>query len=85
MAGVTREIAISARALTLAARPYTVSTAYDAEDGYYVARAEEWPYLAGAEDTPDAAEATLREAIAIAIEGKLQRGLPIPEPLHTTV
>lgn len=80
MAGVTREIEVSEQARALASRPYTIRTAYDAEDGCYVARAEEWPYLAGAEDTRDAAEATLREAIAIAIEGKLRRGQPIPRP-----
>ncbi len=80
MSGVTRAIEVSERARTLASRPYAIRTAYDTEDGCYVARAEEWPYLAGAEDTQDAAEATLREAIALAIEGKLRRGYHIPEP-----
>lgn len=84
MTGAIREIEISEQARALACRPYAIHTAYDAEDGYYVARAEEWPYLAGAEDTPDDAEATLREAIAIAIEGRLRRNLPIPEPQRAT-
>ncbi len=84
MAGVTREIEVSGRARDLAARSYTIRTIFDAEDDCFVARAEEWPYLAGAEDTPDAAEATLRDAIAIAIEGNLRRGRPIPAPQHAT-
>ena len=57
-----------------------MTVVYDDDDGYFVARSEEWPYLAGAEDTPGAAEATLREAIAIAIAGRMKRGFPIPEP-----
>ncbi len=80
MAGVTRETEISGRARDLAARPYAIRTVFDAEDGCFVARAEEWPYLAGAEDTLGAAEATLRDAIAIAIEGNLRHGLPVPDP-----
>ncbi len=71
---------IEGAARTLAARPYTITTEYDAEDGYFVARAEEYPFFAGAEDTPEAAEVTLREAIALAIAGDLRDGRPIPEP-----
>lgn len=84
LGGVVREIGVSERARALAARAYAIRTAYDAEDECFVARAEEFPYLAGAENTPDAAEATLREAIAIAIEGNLRRDIPIPEPQRAT-
>ncbi len=80
MAGVTRAIEVSEEARALAARPYAIKTVYDTEDECYIARAAEWPYLAGAAETPDAAEAILREAIEIAIEGMLLRAQPIPEP-----
>jgi len=84
MSGVTRPIEVSDRATALAARPYAISTIYDAADGCFIARVEEFPHLIGAEDTPVAAEAVLREAIAIAIEGRLRRGHSVPEPQRAT-
>jgi predicted RNase H-like HicB family nuclease len=75
----TRDVEIPPAAWELAWR-YEPSVSLDPVDDCYVARVSEFPYLAGAEGTPDAAVHTLRHALALAIAGKMRRGNPIPEP-----
>lgn len=85
MNGTMSDPDIPREAWEMACRPYHISVRRDDEDGYYVAEVEEFPYLAGAEDTPEAAIDTLREAMALAITAQMRRGTPIaePHPIHT--
>jgi predicted RNase H-like HicB family nuclease len=80
MSGTAQRMEISQEAWEMARRPYHISVRRDDEDECYVAEVAEFPYLAGAEDTPEAAIETLREAMALTISGRMQRGQPIPEP-----
>jgi len=72
------DIAIPPEAWGMAAE-YDYSMTHDDENGY-VARVREFPYISGVEETPDAAVATLRHALALAIASNMRRGVSIPHP-----
>ncbi|MHB8647171.1 MAG: type II toxin-antitoxin system HicB family antitoxin [Thermomicrobiales bacterium] len=80
MSDTRMSIEIPQEAWEMARRPYHISVRRDDEDACYVAEVAEFPYLTGAEDTPEAAIATLRHALALAIAGQMRHGNPIPEP-----
>lgn len=79
----TRRIAIPDEAWRRAALPYSITVTHEDENGY-VAQAEEFPWLVAAEETPEAAESSLRHAIALAIASAMRRGRPVPEPQRVT-
>ncbi len=79
----TRRITIPDEAWRRAALPYSITITHDDENGY-VAQAEEFPWLVAADGTPEAAESSLRHAIALAIASAMRRSHPIPEPQHVT-
>jgi predicted RNase H-like HicB family nuclease len=75
-----RDQDIPQEAWEMARRPYHISVHRDDEDECYIAEVAEFPYLTGAEDTPEAAIATLREAMALAITVQMRSGTSIAEP-----
>jgi len=78
--GTMREVIVTETARRLAARDFAITICPDEDDGGYIAETAEYPFFAGDGDTPDAAEAMLREAIALAIAGDLLDGRTVPEP-----
>ncbi|MGI8854521.1 MAG: type II toxin-antitoxin system HicB family antitoxin [Thermomicrobiales bacterium] len=79
----TRRVVISDEARRRAALPYSIAIAYDDENGY-VAQAEEFPWLVAAEETPEAAESSLRHAIALVIANAMRHDRTVPEPQRVT-
>lgn len=71
------------RYLDLARRYATAVAANDDPREPFVARATEFPFIAGAGDTPEEAIRVLTEMVADAIEDLEREGEPIPEPLYT--
>ncbi len=79
----TRRITIPDEAWRRAALPYALTITHDDENGY-IAQAKEFPWLVAADETPEAAAASLRHAIALAIASAMLRGHPVPEPQRVT-
>ncbi len=78
--GTMRRVVVTDDARLLAARPYAITVRPAEDNEGYIAEAAEYPYFAGDGDTPEAAEAMLRGAIALAIAGDLLDGRSPVEP-----